>query len=118
MVDATATIEGDGGNALVQSALADKLAHELGSFLVGTELTGGTELGIKGRAGADGLRIDIIDDLRIDVCVSAVHGETGTLSGTGDFATDATLAALEPELLRLLLVHADLLLLSRRHLTG
>ena len=95
MIDATTAVEGDLGDALLDGALRHELAHELGGLLVGADLAGGAELRVEGRGGADGLAVDIVDDLGVDVSVGAVLGEARTLGGTGDLGADAALAALE-----------------------
>ena len=109
MVDAAATIEGDGLDASLESALGDHLTDELSGLLVGAEVAGGTELGVERRGGADRLGIDVVDDLSVDVRVGAVHGKTRTLGGATNLGADATLTALEAGSLRLLLVHTNLL---------
>ena len=106
MIETATAVKADRGDALLDGALADELADEGSGLLVGAQLAGGTELGVEGRGRADGLAIDVVDDLSLNVGVGAVDGQTRTIGGAGHLAADTALAALETRLLSLKLVHA------------
>lgn len=52
MIDTAATVELHRGDALLDGALANELAHERGGLLVGAHLSGCAELGVEGHYGA------------------------------------------------------------------
>ena len=77
MIETATAVKADRGDALLDGALADELADEGSGLLVGAQLAGGTELGVEGRGRADGLAIDVVDDLSINVGVGVWTARRG-----------------------------------------
>ena len=92
VVDVAAAVEDHGGDAGGLGALGHHLAHLLGRLAVGA---GALEGLVQGGSGDQGLAVDIVDDLGIDVGRAAEHVQTGSLGRAGDFGAHS-LVALKP----------------------
>ena len=105
MIQVTAAVENDLGDASFNGLLASDFAHGGSAFNVGAGLAGSLESLAQGALAADGHMSDIVDELHIQVRVGTGNAKARTSGGARNLAADATVATSQPGLLLLEFLH-------------
>ena len=91
MIDVTTTVKDHGADVGSLRALGDKSSNAAGALDVGLSFFRGF---VQRGSGHQGAACDVVDDLRVNVLVGEIHGETWAAGGASDLAADALVDAL------------------------